>query len=952
MKKQFVLKQSVIAVAMTLATTSVALAQQAAEAPVQKVYVTGSNIKRADKETSSPVEVLTAKQIEATGANTVQELLHSIPAFGSGASVDITDGGFSKGASTASLRGLGSSSTLVLLNGRRITASAYADPNQGKSAVYDLNSIPVTALERVEVFKDGASAVYGSDAIAGVINFITKTDYTGVDLRASYAANDNNEFMTKRVSGVAGWGDLAKDKFNVMVTWDLSKRGETNMKEVRDIAVDQYAYVNARLNPLSSSISASPFFYRERTPGARNFATSLSLAADIKNALNCPTSEQITGDAAKHNLSATSPLIGRTFCNYDIDQYSDVQAEGNDRNAMTRITKEFANGVTSFTEIGYNRSERIYLGAPLTVPSTSATTVFSLTGVPSSFQVILPVGHPDNPFPTSRAAASFRLVGHKGGSANVNETYRVLTGLRGTTGSWDWETGLLWNRSERHETYYGMRYIPVLNKIMTENRTIAATIADPNSTVDVNNNGFASVLQFDVKASTTFGKLPGGEMGMAVGAEVREEKIGLDPDANTRAGNIVGLANSSADGQRKVSSAFVEFRAPVLKSLDLDFAARVDKYPTFPTSFIPKAGFKYAALDNLTFRGSFSKGFRAPALTQVSAGGVQSFTTVTDSLRCPDGVNPKPGADRTDCSKGISSFSAATPDLKAEKSKSWSLGAIFNPTKNVDVITEWWRIRKVDESALLSAQYVIDHESLYPGRVVRDTNPANLLVDASGKPIAGTGPISQVNRSYVNQGSTDTSGIDFEITTRTNLGEAGRLTNTLNWAYLLTYKRAERPGEREANVVGTAGGISDWATSVGDIPRHRVNYSVTWTRDVHTVTGTIDFVSSVSLLRRSENQDIYAVPYCHYGTGQPSSAYQLGGLPRYNNPACTVDGWTTLGLAYGYTGFKDWKLNFNVRNLLDTKAPYDPRSATTGFNTQLHNGAGRNFRVSAAYSFK
>ena len=171
LNQKLVLKRSVIAVAMAVAAQA-AFAQEA-QAPVQKVFVTGSNIKRADKEGSSPVQTVSAKQIAATGANTVAELLHSIPAFGSGASVDGSDGGFSNGASTASLRGLGSSSTLILLNGRRITASAYADPNQGKSAVYDLNTIPISAIERVEIFKDGASAVYGSDAIAGFINFIT-----------------------------------------------------------------------------------------------------------------------------------------------------------------------------------------------------------------------------------------------------------------------------------------------------------------------------------------------------------------------------------------------------------------------------------------------------------------------------------------------------------------------------------------------------------------------------------------------------------------------------------------------------------------------------------------------------------------------------------------------------------------------------------------------------------
>jgi iron complex outermembrane receptor protein len=955
LSNKLVVKRSVIAVALTLASSSVVFAQQAQQAPVQKVYVTGSNIKRADKEGSSPVTTLNAKDIAATGANTVAELLHSIPAFGSGTSNDLlNDGGFSKGASTASLRGLGSSSTLILLNGRRIAASAYADPNQGKSSVYDLNNIPVSAIERVEVFKDGASAVYGSDAIAGVINFITKSDYQGAEISASTSANDNGEFNRNNVNGVIGFGDLDKDRYNAFISFDVSNRGRTGIKDVKDIELAPLADVNGRLNPYSSSLSASPFFYREQTPGAKDFYTSSKYNKDIVNrTAGCDPSQLITGNAAAHNLTSTSSLIGRQFCNFDLNDYAEAQSKGTDVNLLSKLTVQITPDVTSFTEVGYSRVERQYTGAPRSLASYTPTTVFRIDGLPSSYQLILPAGHPDNPWSDSRAAIGLRTTA-AAGAENVNESYRFLTGLRGTSGSWDWETAALINRSERKETQHGMLYRPTIDRIVTENRTIADTIADPSAVRDVVNDGYSQVAQIDAKASTTIGKLPGGEIGLAFGGEIRQEKIGLTPDEVLQTGGIIGLSNSLVDGRRVVKSGFVELRTPFTKNFEMDFAGRYDKYPT-TKSFVPKVGAKLTVSDQLTFRGSYAEGFRAPALTQVSPGGVQSFNNgFTDTVRCPDGVTPLPGADRTDCSKSISSMSTANPNLKDETSKSYSFGAILNPTRNLDILIDYWKIRKENETALLSATYVVEHPELFPGLAIRDNNPAMLLTDANGNPIPGTGPLSAINRTYVNQGSTEVSGLDVEVAHRLSLGENGRLSTRLNYTYALTYKRAERPGDVAANAVGTNGGLSDWATSVGDIPRHRGTLSTTWTRGDHALTGSVDYVSGVSLMRRTDNDVTYPIPFCYYGSGQPAGSKSLGGLPKYNKwvDNCSVDDWATFNVSYSYTGFKNWTLSANIKNLFDTAAPYDPRYPNEGFNTQLHNGMGRYFRLAANYKFK
>jgi iron complex outermembrane receptor protein len=947
--KQFAVKRSVLAVALTLAAPGIVFAQ--AEQPLQKVYVTGSNIKRADKEDSSPITVMTAREIAATGANTVSELLHNIPAMGSGTSNDITDGSFSRGVSTASLRGLGSSSTLILLNGRRIAASAYADPNNGKSTVYDLNNIPVSAIARVEVFKDGASAVYGSDAIAGVINFITKDDYQGAEISASTSANDNGEFNRNNVNGVVGFGDLDKDRFNAFISFDLAKRGQTGIKDVKDIEQDQLAKYNYRLNEYGSYASGNPFVFRELDKGKANFSTSAANGKYVANSIAGCQGNVITG-GPQHGIGITSSsmLTGRQFCNFDINDYYEAQSRGTDVNLLSKVTVKLGENLTSFTEIGFSRVEREYVGLPKTLAMTSPSTVFRVGGLPSSYQLLLPSGHPDNPFTGYRAAPVVRFVGSESGGVNVNKSYRFLTGLKGTAGAFDWESGLLYNRTERDDLGRGYLYRPVIDRIVTENRTLAATIADPSATRSVDNTGYSQVTQLDAKASTSFGKLPGGEIGLAFGGEIRKEKIGLSADPELAAGNIIGLSNSVLAGDRLVKSAFVELRTPFTKTFEMDFAGRYDKYPN-AKSFVPKVGAKWEATSNLTFRASYAEGFRAPALSQVSPGGVQSFNNnFVDPVRCPNGKTPVAGADTLDCSRSISSMSTPNPDLKNETSKSYSFGAIITPTRNLDILVDYYKIRKENETALLPATYVAEHADLYPGLAIRD---ANNLVDANGAVIPNSGQLLAINRTFVNQGSTETSGIDFEVAHRLNLGENGRISTRLNYTYAISYKRAERPGEVAYNLVGTNGGLYDWATTVGDMPRHRFNLASTWTRGVHAVTLSADYVSSVSLMRFYNGTQVYSTPICHYGTTS-TEVKSLGGLPGYldSNSDCNVDEWLTFGLGYTYTGFKNWTLSGNVKNLFDTKAPYDPRYPYEGFNTQLHNGMGRYFRLTASYKFK
>ncbi|MGZ8341530.1 MAG: TonB-dependent receptor plug domain-containing protein [Telluria sp.] len=957
------MKQSVIAVALAIAVSHSAMAQEAANAPIQSVYITGSNLKRTEKEGTQPIQVITAKDIRESGAATVTELMRTVPSMGTDVNLDTNDGGFSRGVSTASLRGLSSTSTLVLLNGRRMTPSAYADPNNGNSTLYDLNAIPIAALERVEILKDGASAVYGSDAIGGVINFITKTNYQGLEIGARISGNDDGKFGRKGMNFFAGKGDLDEDGYNVFITGDISERDRTLRSDVTDIEQDTYRVLQGRYaTPYGSTISAFPAFFRESSPGSRNFAVSRANMADrLVVRTNCDPSRQLVGTTAM-GLPATSVFVGRTFCNYDTNQNLEGISKGQDGNVMTRGVIKLGQNTRAFAEAAYARTERRYTAAPIAIGISSVTNFVS-TGVGAPYQTILEVGHPDNPFPNARASVQYRFENAGAGTETINENTRLLAGLQGTVGNFDWETAVLWNEAQKEDTYFGRLHLPTLGKL-NAGTSLAALSADPNLFRSTTSDDKASILQLDARMSTQVGQLAGGKIGIAVGGEIRRETITLTPDPLLASGQIYGLANTLIDGERDVKSAFVEVRTPFLKNFEMDFAGRVDKYPGIKTNFVPKVGAKWTVTDSLAFRGTYARGFRAPALSQVTPGGAQFFQSgIYDPRRCEtDEETPKPGATELDCNKSAAGTGGANPDLVPEKAKSYSIGLLFSPTSYLDIGMDFYKIRKEGEVALGTSFEALKNEDRFPDNVIRDPNPANWVRDANGNPVPNTGPLLMVKLPWTNQGAVEVSGVDIDVAYRKNMGAWGNLSTKLTSSYMDSYTLAQHEGDIEHNLVGYSAGLVDWNLSSGiDLPRWKTTLSTSWSRGVHAFSANLNYTGPVSLLRKYNADTVYAQPFCHYGTRKSTDAEQNRNTatPLYEGyfPECSVNSWTRIGVGYTYTGFKNLSLSLNVQNLFDTKAPFDPRYGASsgaplaGYNEGLHNPYGRYFTATAKYTF-
>ena len=888
--------------------TFIVIAQTPATQKVEKIEVTGSNIKRVDAESTSPITVITAEEIKRSGATSVQELLNNLPIVAGGALNDTNSGnGFSPGSATVALRGLGSQSTLTLLNGRRISPAAFTDPNTGQSVITNLNSIPATAIERIEILRDGASAVYGSDAIAGVVNIILRKDFTGALIGATVTQNADSEFRTKQVNVTWGVGDLARDKYNFFVNYERFQRDPTLVKD--DDKIDErYAFAGTTpalgRRTVFSTFSFPGNLLRESVPGSGNF----NVVALIR-----PGCAIVSGGLCRYNQYDDLELTGKTIRD----------------TAYARGSYDFNAGLSAFGEISYSKAVNTFTGAPPT-GSPATTTWLTNAGVPLRFALILPVGHPDNPF-AFRAGLRYRFV-EFGRSQDISKTEdtRGVAGLKGTAGRWDWESSFLYNTSEQTSSSGRRLLFPEVQQAINDgslrfNGTMTQATIDRISTRYTNSGKSTSTI-WDLKGSAEFGSLPGGPIGVAAGTEFRKDELVITPDANIVASRIVGLGASFADGSRRVASAFVEAALPFTNTIEGTLAGRYDRYSDYGSSSNPRLGIKWKATPTFAARANYSTGFRAPSLSQISKSAVRSFQAIgQDPLRCPV------TADADDCARTVASQIQFNPNLQPEKSKSTTAGFIWDLTKETAVTIDYFKIRRNNEIDRFSSAFVVAHafagEARFANAVLRDPNPLSWLPG-----VPNSGPIQTVLRQYLNLGGTEVAGIDLDISHRMNLGDMGKITLGTAATYNISSKFAREKGDP---FVESAGGFNT--------PRVRGNFSATWAYRDWTVGARYNYVGQY-----------------HIGDSTSNCRDNIGSTAIANLPGiCEVRSWQTIDTNVVYTGFKNLVLRAVIRNIRDDKPPFDyanfaffTGNITPGYNADYHNPLGVNAALSATYSFK
>ncbi|WP_374579878.1 TonB-dependent receptor domain-containing protein [Pseudoduganella sp.] len=912
----------------------VALAQTqapAAQPAVQKVIVTGSNIKRGiDEQTASPVQVLSREEIKATGASTVREILDTITSSNQSTLSDLTSGNsFSSGATGVGLRNLGKGSTLTLVNGRRMPNFGTADG--GRVTFVNIDSIPTEVIERVEVLLDGASAIYGSDAVAGVINIITKKDYNGLVVKAGARQNLNKSDLDRdqTASITGGIGDFNADGWNVYGNLELYHRNPYTDRAVLNQFPDWYFVVNPSTGVRSTYSTPGNYIgrYPANYPDPKLAGTAISTPAP-----GCKP-ENLEGG----------------LCRFDQWDRVGIHAEADRVNFMSSGRLKIDDNLTAFAEVQLSDTKSTFYNAPA---------IMQYTGTPSRWynaterrlefftEPMLPAGHPYNPysFPIQlRYRYADNLDMYK--SEATARQYRAMAGLEGTHFGWDWNSaiGIMSNRSETKQrgTKHAKNY---LDAVLSGAYKFGQVNDEALLLKMFPKFGFLGESKqsfIDIRASRELMQLSGGPLSLAVGGEYRRDSFESWVSDNVKNAELVGYGSIAVTGSRNIYSAYAELAAPVIKDLELNGAVRFDKVGSTDANFVPKLAARYQLHPTLLVRGTVSQGFRAPNAAETGKVSLSAFNNgIQDPKRCAiatqlfNELNKGNALDKADalrardaggCAASAAVDVAGNPDLAPEKSRSVNAGTVWQPTKDLSMSLDYYRIERRDEIGTRDVSQILATEDQIPGSVQRmavtddDRRMSDRVFELTGKRISHTtGPISAISKSYQNLNRTKVSGLDFELNHRINLGSYGKVINTLRANYQLDLRGWDTVTDTYTeNLVGNY-----------DNAKYRLRFSSQWSNGPYKAGATVTYTPA-TLLIDDKYDEQNTVEGCE-ARGYPAEY-------------CTVNRDVLVNVNAAYTLMKNTTFYANVDNVFNRKPVLDIRG--------LEPRRGRVLRVQIEHKF-
>jgi iron complex outermembrane recepter protein len=898
-------KQLAVAIAATLVVTGFAYAQQTPQ-KVEKVEVTGSNIKRIDAEGPLPVVILKREDIERSGKTTVNELLTTLTVISGGSFSEASNAGntFAPGTAAVSLRGLGSNTTLVLLNGRRIANYGFAQ-NLNENFV-DLNAIPVSAVERIEVLKDGASAIYGSDAIAGVINVILRKDFKGVELAASYGDSKDGGGSEARASLAAGYGDLATNRFNAMITLDYYKREKINSQQRSFSRIaDQRGKGPGGLD--FRSPTGNPGYWTGTPAGQTPANTNVPFT-------NCPASSIVSSAS----LGAAG---GGNLCAYDFAADNDLLPETERAGIFGAATFRINNNWTAFAEGMFNSNETNTSAAP----------------TPGAFAAS---GHPDRPAGSTYTTVAYRWV-EAGKRLNTleSDSTRLVGGVKGYAAGFDIEAAVNYARSETVNT--GFNYIIQERAVEAFAGTLAGFagvrygVLNPGANpagmlekIEISpvRKGVSKVEGADIKASRELFNMAGGPAAIAMGYEYRKESVADDPDPRVALTNpsrvtVTGSGGTAVRGSRNLNSAYAEISLPFLKGFESQIAIRTDNYSDFGTATTPKVSLSWRPNQQFLTRAGYAEGFRAPSLAELFLGESTSFPSVTDTPRCRDyqaglgATDPRTvavcGPTGNGAAAQVRSIFLGNTTLKPEESKSYSFGFVIEPNRDFSLGVDYYNIEHDNRILAPTAGFILANESLFPGAVTRgaltaDDTAANARASLRGV----SGDLTPgITRTFFNASQQNTSGVDVDLRNTLSLGDMGKLEIVNGYTYIISLKRQLNPGQPLVELVDTY-----------EFPRWRHTFSANWTRGAWGTTLVANTVAGFADFRTVAGAEV------------------------------KVGNHMTIDAQVRYTGFKNLTLSLGGQNIANKKPPFSNEN-WYGYTTSVHNPRGAYWYGSLRYKF-
>ena len=880
----------------TTVAFSLLLQPALAEEKVQKIQVTGSSVKRIQGETALPIEVVTRAEIDKSGVNTAQELLEKISANVNGynTSQGVGDSG-QPGFAGANLRGLGEGSTLVLLNGRRVANYAF------NGGAVDLNSIPFAAIERVEVLKDGASALYGTDAIGGVINFILRNDYQGFDVTAGYEGTEQGGGENKKVSISGGYGDLSTQRFNVM--------GSYSYEKVEALAAADRSFANTGIRPdlgfAKTSGNGYPANFDDGN-GQKNLLAS-------KGCIPSKASYQV-------DTSTGAPDPTKTSCRYDYSAVLDLMPPSEKQSIMLQKVFKFNEDHQTYAEYIHTNTKYSF--------ASSETPVNDFSG---NGPILYPSGGKYYPATVNMPDGStYTTTGNdielawrlKDGGLRTNESEsdldRVVVGLRGAFGEWDYDTAFNYSKSHVTDSY--------VDGWVSEKKLRAALLTGeidpfsgnaqtPAAQALINDAKIKQRVRESESKTTSFDFKVSRELmtglNFATGFEARKEELNDTPEAIMSSGDILGgggaLPPISAD--RQVTGLYGELNYEVMKGLETLLQARYDHYSDFGNTFNPKLGVRYAPVRNVLIRGSVSTGFRAPTLADLYLPPFRGNTAgnFNDPNRCPEGVPVGNFVNESlECDAQFNNQQGGNTKLEPEKSYQYTIGFRVEPTESISTGLDYWHIRRTNTIAQLGDSTIFDNYAKYDGNLIIHKPVDNTL----GYP----GAIDYIVQTQSNLGEYKTDGIDLTFSAAAPRGEYGRFRFSLDGTYYFNFKyQREKGGEYIQNA-------GKYYTDNGAVSKWRHTAAIGWDYGDWGAT----FVNN------------YVMGYVDEGGERD------------------VDDVNTFDLQGNWRAVKGLTLTAGIRNLFDQNPPSSVQDQTfqVGYDPTFADPRGRSYYARVAYSFK
>jgi iron complex outermembrane receptor protein len=910
-------------------------------AELQEVVVTGSHLLRTDTETPSPIQVLTAKDLDESGYTTVSQVLQNLTANGQGTLSNAFNGAFAGGATGVSLRGLNTSATLVMIDGHRMAPYPLSD--DGQRSFVDVSNIPFDAVERIEVLKDGASAVYGSDAMAGVVNIILKKSFVGTTVSAEGGTTTEGGGATAHASITHGMGDLDSDGYNAYVTAEYRHQGDIleSQRQGRGLwsstNMTSIGGINQTPGVINSAVPTPPTYgtvYLTPLTGTYSAANSYFYKTAIKA-------------NSAYNGACTFALQAAGGCAFE-NPYAQIQPETDNLNFLTSVTKKLGDDWSLNTKASFfdSRGQQYQDydspsdGLSLYPTSFSPNVAVSAGVAPhlvgtTIAAVTVPATYPGNPF-GAPAQVNGVIPGAPVSHTDFNsKSYRFVMDLTGKFLGWDIDTSGGYTRVDTKQWSYGGENVPLLNSLLNSatnpflitggnSAAVMQSIFPEDTVTDT------SQLEFgEFNASRSLFDLPGGPFGFAAGLQVINRNLD-SPAPPLIAEGIVAGNNAFAEGSQSDSAVYGEVVAPIVKVLELDGHIRYDHFNNSGGDATPSLGFKFKPLDAFLLRGTWGRGFRAPNPAENGKGG-QSYIagTASDPVLCANGNPNTAGNVISACNFELVQLNAANPNLKPEKSYSETLGIVVQPIRDWSSTFDFYKVK-------ISNQIVSGSLTTLAG-AVRGAPVTTECSNGAGGSVACTpavGPILYVPVTYINANSTAVSGLELTSHYDLHVGGFGIITTEIDWSHQLKYLLTE-----EGVTYELAGNHGPYVIG-GDTgnPKDRVQGSVAWDSGPLNVRATVNWISAFSLTDPSAGFDSCSYAVQHVGIG--NTAFFPGTANQPTNPSyCKVGDFIDTDLYASYKLPLGLMVHGAITNLFNRQPPLDVGTYGGGnlpYNPSMH----------------